>query len=120
VRRLVTIAAASALLTTACGGSDPPKTQAELVASGRTLFESRCAACHGFDLEGTESGPSFLDPIYAPDHHPDEAFHNAVDGGVVPHHWNFGPMPPQKGFSEADVDAIIAYVRSKQRAAKIR
>lgn len=64
-------------------------------------------------------GPSFLSPIYAPDHHPDAAFRAAVANGVVPHHWSFGPMPPLPEVSEAEVEAIIAYVRDQQRCAGI-
>ncbi|MGH7857412.1 MAG: c-type cytochrome [Candidatus Binatia bacterium] len=100
-----------------CGGDE--RTQAQLVAEGRRLFESSCAACHGIDLRGTDGWPPLLDPIYAPNHHPDQAFYNAVENGVQPHHWNFGPMPPQLRFSEADVEAIVAYVRSRQLEAGI-
>lgn len=103
--------------TSACGS--PQRSQAQLVREGKQLFEATCAACHGLDLRGTDDGPSFLDPIYAPDHHPDQSFHNAVANGVQQHHWNFGPMPPQRYADEDDVEAIIAYVRSRQRAAGI-
>lgn len=53
--------------------------------------------------------------MYAPDHYPDGAFYAAAQFGVQPHHWNFGAMPPQE-VSEEDVAAIVAYVRSVQRA----
>jgi hypothetical protein len=59
-------------------------------------------------------GPSFLDPIYAPGHHPDESFFRAVENGVQPHHWDFGPMPPLSHLDRDDVEAIVAYVRSVQ------
>jgi mono/diheme cytochrome c family protein len=101
------------------GGGAGARSSDQLVSKGKELYEGRCAACHGFDLKGTDGGPSFLSEIYAPGHHPDEAFHRAVDEGVQPHHWNFGAMPPQAGFSDADVDAIIAYVRAQQEEAGI-
>jgi mono/diheme cytochrome c family protein len=90
-----------------------------LVAEGKTLYEETCAACHGMDLKGTDKGPPFLDQIYEPGHHPDDAFYAAVQNGVQPHHWNFGPMPRQGHVSTEDVTAIIAYVRAEQRAAGI-
>jgi mono/diheme cytochrome c family protein len=102
---------------TSCGGDD--RTQAQLVREGREMFQSTCAACHGPDLRGTTSGPSFLNPIYLPDHHPDEAFYTAVKDGVQPHHWNFGAMPAQPGFDDADIRAIIEYIRSEQRDAGV-
>lgn len=115
IRLLAAVAVAS--LASGCGGDE--RTGPELVTEGRELFESSCAACHGLDLRGTSDGPPFLDPIYAPNHHPDEAFYSAAENGVQQHHWNFGPMPAQPRFSEADLQAIIAYVRSRQQEAGI-
>jgi mono/diheme cytochrome c family protein len=87
--------------------------QAQL-ARGREVFTANCATCHGHDLRGTFVGPPFLDEIYAPAHHPDDAFRAAVANGVEPHHWDFAAMPPITGLRDADVDAVIAYVRSVQ------
>ena len=58
--------------------------------------------------------------VYEPSHHPDESFRNAVQQGVQPHHWEFGPMPPVPGVQGEDIDAVIAYVRSLQREAGIQ
>ena len=119
---LVVVAAAS------CGKeSDSPSPaadetlgyDAQLVAEGEQRYEDTCAACHGVDLEGTQTGPPFLSPIYAPNHHPDEAFVAAVAGGVRPHHWNFGPMPSQPNVGAEEVEAIVAYIRTKQAEAGI-
>lgn len=98
------------------GGTDgaAPSAEPELVSEGEALFQETCAACHGADLDGTDSGPSFLSSIYAPDHHSDESFYAAVENGVQPHHWDFGPMPPQPDISPEDVEAIVAYVRAQQ------
>ena len=107
----------------ACGGGDdgPSETAGdpELIAEGKTHYEQTCAACHGIDLKGTNTGPPFLHEYYAPNHHPDAAFFTAVEFGVKPHHWNFGPMPPQQNVTEEQVAAIVAYVRSEQEAAGI-
>ena len=114
------------LLFGACseGSEEPPGTSgpsdtSEVALDGEALFGETCAACHGEDLKGTDAGPPFLSPIYAPDHHPDEAFYSAVENGVQPHHWEFGPMPPQPTVSRDEVAAIIAYVREQQQAAGI-
>ena len=105
-------------LLSACGGGSEDSDPA---ARGAALFrgEATCAVCHGRDLQGTPMGPSFLDQIYAPDHHPDAAFHAAVRNGVQPHHWAFGPMPALAHVDVEDVDDIIAFVRREQRAAGI-
>jgi mono/diheme cytochrome c family protein len=98
----------------AAGAYDP-----ELVAEGEAAYKQTCAMCHGDDLKGTDSGPPFLDPIYAPNHHPDEAFFAAAANGVQPHHWDFGPMPPQTDVTPEEVQAIVAYVRTQQIEAGI-
>jgi mono/diheme cytochrome c family protein len=104
----------------ACGsGDDGASGDSDLIARGREAYEQTCAACHGADLKGTSTGPPFLDPIYAPNHHPDQSFYSAVANGVAPHHWDFGPMPPQTAVATAEVEAIIAYVRAEQEAAGI-
>jgi len=91
----------------------------DLLAQGEALYEDTCALCHGADLEGTDTGPPFLSTIYAPNHHPDESFYAAVANGVQPHHWEFGPMPPQPAVTREQVEAIVAYIRSQQEEAGI-
>jgi mono/diheme cytochrome c family protein len=118
VRPLLLAIAVVATVLVGCGGGSTSGTAAE---RGAALFrgEGTCAICHGPDLEGTSMGPTFLDAIYAPDHHPDEAFHAAVRNGVPPHHWDFGPMPPLPHLDEDEVDDIIVFVRREQQTAGI-
>ena len=97
----------------------PAERNPEILAEGKELFDGTCASCHGAELEGTATGPSFLDPIYAPNHHGDEAFQRAAVLGVVPHHWTFGPMPAQVDLSREEVAAIVEYVRAEQEAAGV-
>jgi mono/diheme cytochrome c family protein len=116
--RLRRLAAATVLLVTvpACQSDDGGGTAA---ASGQEAFETYCISCHGAQARGTDQGPPLVDVIYEPSHHPDEAFRNAARQGVAPHHWDFGPMPPVPGISDAEIDAVIAYVRALQREAGI-
>ena len=102
-------------------GTSTPSVSADpdVVAAGAAVYGTECAACHGVDLRGTNSGPPFLDPTYAPNHHSDAAFFIAVRQGVQPHHWNFGPMPPRPGLTDDDIAAVVAYIRSKQVEAGI-
>lgn len=84
---------------------------------GKRAFESVCAECHGINAAGREGmGPPLVHDYYKPSHHADMAFQFAVQNGVRAHHWTFGDMPPQEGFTRADVAAITAYVRELQRA----
>jgi mono/diheme cytochrome c family protein len=97
----------------------PTERDPEVVAAGEDLFQANCAVCHGSDLNGTATGPPFLNTIYAPNHHTDEAFQRAVQIGVPPHHWEFGHMAPIEGLGRDDVAKIVAYVRTEQEAAGI-
>jgi mono/diheme cytochrome c family protein len=110
--------AAAVIVALACGGEESGSSDSSTEA-GRAAYEATCAACHGEDLRGTSTGPPFIHAIYRPDHHPDDSFRAAVAHGVPSHHWPFGPMPPQPDISEEEIDAIIAYIRDRQRAAGI-
>lgn len=98
---------------TADAGIEPQDPEA--VERGSELYAANCAECHGEDLRGTDRGPSHLSRVYEPSHHADGAFQVAVQTGSVQHHWNFGAMPPVEGLTEEDVEAIIAFVRERQR-----
>lgn len=108
-----------AVAVSLAGDTPPPGVGSGDVMAGEALYVANCAVCHGADLRGTAQGPPFLDVIYAPNHHADEGFQRAVAFGVVPHHWNFGAMPPIPELSRAEVASIIAFVRSEQQAAGI-
>jgi mono/diheme cytochrome c family protein len=97
------------------GDVDIPAQDADAVAVGEERYAAVCAECHGADLRGTDTGPSFLSEVYEPGHHADGAFFFAVQAGSQAHHWRFGDMPPVAGLSTEDVTAIVAFVREQQR-----
>ena len=98
----------------AAGSGMPAKAR-----QGEIAFNARCAVCHGANAVGTTLGPPLAHRIYEPGHHQDFAIRNAIRNGVPAHHWQFGDMPPVPGVSDADVAAIICYVRAVQRDAGI-
>jgi len=84
---------------------------------GRTMFEAKCAVCHGPSAAGQDGlAPPLIHRFYEPNHHADEAIQRAVAMGVQQHHWDFGDMPPVSGLTRGDVQMIIAYIREVQRA----
>jgi mono/diheme cytochrome c family protein len=105
------IAAAAALAACAGhgGGGDP-------VATGDALFHGAgtCATCHGGDLQGTSMGPSLLESRYEADVLPDDAIRSAVREGVLTQSRGLGVMPALPHLDDGDIDAIIAFVRSRQ------
>lgn len=118
---VVIVALVIAVVATGGGsGSGNSVTSEGDTAAGKAVFEGTCAACHGVEGIGTDAGPPLVHPYYRPGHHADGAFVLAVRNGVQPHHWNFGPMPPQQGLSDQDIADVTAYVRQIQEAAGIR
>jgi len=118
--RAIALAVVISVVGAACGGSPAlPATiepqDPELVAVGAVVYEASCAACHGGDLRGTDTGPSLLSVVYEPNRHSDVAISLATQVGTRQHHWGFGAMAPIEGLSDDDVEAIIAFVRETQR-----
>ncbi|QCO55551.1 cytochrome c [Pseudorhodobacter turbinis] len=85
---------------------------------GETYYNAVCASCHGADAAGQDGiAPPLVHRIYEPSHHGDAAFFLAARNGVRAHHWKFGNMPPvPQALTEAELGAIVAYVRELQRA----
>lgn len=88
-----------------------------VAVAGERLFNANCAACHGSNAAGRDGiAPPLVHKIYEPNHHGDQSFILAAQRGVRAHHWPFGNMPPVTGASKGDVQKIVAYVRTLQRA----
>jgi mono/diheme cytochrome c family protein len=115
--RAWTVAALAGFIS-ACGGDGGGSSEgtdaAPDLARGEKVYAAACAMCHGADLRGTSRGPSQLSKVYEPSHHPDAAYRSAVRNGVRAHHWNFGNMPAVPGVTGADLESVIAYIRSEQ------
>jgi mono/diheme cytochrome c family protein len=84
---------------------------------GAAIYGANCASCHGAALQGTDLGPSLLDPVYASDQLSDDEFRRAVRNGVEESRWDFGPMPANGGLGDGQIDALLGFVRATQGAA---
>jgi len=83
---------------------------------GQSRFKTFCADCHGDSAGGSAKGPPLVHNYYHPGHHGDGAFFVAAKNGSRQHHWRFGDMPPVDGIEEADIAAILTFVREVQSA----
>ena len=124
MRTTVTVAGVVLALTfvlSACGGDDPvaapPESLVPLAADadGATIYQARCASCHGEDLRGTDKGPSQLSIVYEPNHHGDESYRSAIRNGVAQHHWDFGNMPAVEDITDDQIERVITYIRTQQQ-----
>jgi mono/diheme cytochrome c family protein len=112
VRHLIGTGATFALVLAAAScGADGPTTELE---RGEAIYAANCAQCHGADLGGSDRGPSLLEPVYGPDQLTDAEFADAIRNGVESRLWDFGDMPGNGSYSDTQVDAIVAFVRSQQ------
>lgn len=93
-----------------------PERLSAVAQNGKILFAENCSECHGKTAGGTDQGPPLVHDIYNPGHHADYSFVLAAQNGVRAHHWRFGNMPPQPQVTEAQVMAIVRYVRELQEA----
>jgi len=84
--------------------------------AGKPAYDANCAQCHGSYGAGTDKGPPFVHAVYNPGHHSDASFARAVAQGVRQHHWRFGDMPAQPQVNQAQLDAIVRFVRAVQQA----
>ena len=125
VQRIAVVLGAALIL----GGGQPTATAQQLDSGavkqpemtprlnlGRMNYDAYCAECHGKNAVGTDKGPPFLHRVYHPGHHGDAAFITASKQGARAHHWKFGDMKPVKGVTDAQLRAIVEYVRALQRA----
>lgn len=93
-----------------------PENLSDSAQLGKTIFEAKCASCHGQNAAGQNGvAPPLVHKIYEPNHHSDMAFVVAAQNGVRSHHWKFGNMPPVEGVTQADVKMVVAYVRELQQ-----
>ena len=118
--------AAVSVAIAACGSSEkndekqPPLTQEQLVAKGRSIFNSTCATCHSVSLQGGSMAPSMLQAAFAPAQLPDSAISQAIQNGVNDNRFGKGPMPAQPSVHPKDIPAVIAYIRWVQQANGIK
>ncbi|NNF54292.1 MAG: cytochrome c [Acidimicrobiales bacterium] len=109
------------LVLSACGGDDPvaapPDSLVPLAADadGATVYQARCASCHGEDLRGTDKGPSQLSIVYEPNHHGDDSYRSAISNGTAQHHWSFGNMPAVEDITDDQIEHVITYIRTQQQ-----
>lgn len=84
------------------------KREQRFVDSGRRIFESRCASCHGLDGRGTERAPNITNDLKV-QRGTDAALQHTVQNGIA----GTG-MPAFSTMDDATAKSVVAYVRFLQ------
>lgn len=84
------------------------------LAAGEQTYMDFCGSCHGRDFEGSAAGPSHLDAVFAPDVTTDEDYRNAITQGAPQKNYDFTAMPAIGSLDDAEIENVIAYIRSVQ------
>ena len=74
-------------------------------ARGQEVFASNCASCHGLDGKGTERAPNLVDGANS------HRLSNAQISGIIREGIAAGGMPAFHTLSDADIEAIVKYLR---------
>jgi len=94
------------------GGSNAANPPSELVESGGALFGQNCAFCHGRDAMGGETGPDLTESELVQSDTTGEKIAEVIRDGRPDN-----KMPAFK-FSAQQVSSLIAFIRSREAAAK--
>jgi disulfide bond formation protein DsbB len=116
---LTLLVLAAPWLLTACGGGRPAASP-EQIAAGEKVFMGTCATCHGKDANGLPKlgkGLRFNEFVRDNDDPAMLAFIQRGRPASDPLNTTGVDMPPKGGnpaLTEADLQAVIAYVRTLQ------
>jgi mono/diheme cytochrome c family protein len=81
--------------------------------TGYGIFRERCFKCHAINREGGRVGPDLNVPKNVLEYRPEEQVRAYVRNPVA---FRYGNMPPHPDLSDAQLDALIAYLRAMQDA----
>ena len=84
----------------------------ELIADGRTLFNTACKSCHGVDGYGSRMAPALNNQLFL-EETPDAAIYQIIAGGVS------GTLMPAWGsrLNDYDLQSLVAFLRSMEPSA---
>lgn len=85
-----------------------------LAADGASIFKSKCLACHGPDGKGTAMAPAFAGNDFIKNSSEDEIKHVIKSGraGAAKKYKNFALSMPPQSLSDAEISAVITYLKS--------
>jgi len=78
-------------------------------ARGYDLFRDRCIKCHAINREGGRVGPDLNVPKNVTEYRPEDQIRAYIKDPTT---FRYGNMPAHPDLSDADLDALVAYLRA--------
>ena len=78
-------------------------------AKGYGLFRDRCIRCHAINREGGRVGPDLNVPQNVTEYRPEDQIRAYIKNPAA---FRYGNMPAHPDLSDADLDALVAYLRA--------
>lgn len=91
----------------------PPAGAGKDAARGYELFRGRCFSCHAVNGEGGKIGPDLNVPQSIVEYRPIEQIRAFIRDPLT---FRYTSMPPHRDLTDADLDALIAYLRAMSGA----
>jgi mono/diheme cytochrome c family protein len=86
-----------------------PKDAPEPAQRGYALFRDHCVKCHAINREGGHVGPDLNVPQNILEYRPEAQVRAYIKN---PQTFRYGNMPAHTDMTDADLDALIAYLRA--------
>jgi mono/diheme cytochrome c family protein len=89
--------------------TSPGAAPGTLAAKGYGIFRDQCIECHAINREGGHVGPDLNVPQNVTEYRPEDQIRAYIKNPAT---FRYGSMPAHPDMSDADLDALIAYLRA--------
>ena len=89
--------------------TSPGEAATPLAKRGYEIFRDQCIKCHAINREGGRVGPDLNVPQNVTEYRPEDQIRAYIKNPAT---FRYGNMPAHPGLTDADLDALVAYLRA--------